>query len=444
MKKNDILKNIVIYMIVFLFVGIDYIVSLRSGQSVLVYATFLIIAMASLVLFITDKGFITIDKMIYIYIFIFAYYTPFHQYINNTTIHNFTQFSNNEYFYSNCLILLFIFVYTVCKKIIFRNIKLSILKEKKLILTHNKMNLLKIISIFALILLIIQGALFSTSNDTDGDISNILLKFERFIPISILIMYFSIKKNDGFYNISNKTQKRYFILISIICILIFFPFNGTISRYLLFGTYILVFAIIFEKSRWKSIILLTAILGFYFIFPAFNFFKTHTLNEISEFSFGGFDVDFIDYDAYEMGMATIRYVKYNGILWGKNLLTALFCFIPRSILTIKLPSSPEIIGSYFKLPFLNLSCPFYAETYLAGGIVGTILSTVFFAYIIRIVEIGKESNNYIFYGLYYISIGMVFAFMRGAILPMTSFWMILSLTYIGMCSFIKKMRKDEG
>lgn len=443
MKKSNTLKNIIIYMIIITFVLIDYIVSLESGKNDLVYITFFAISMLTLILFITDKGFITIDKMIYIYLFIFAYYAPFHQYINGTTIHNFKTFSDEEYLFANLIIILFIIIYVLCKKILFRNLKQFKLKEKIVYLDRKKMNILKLISIICLILLVIQGSLFTIENENDDEISSILLKFERFIPISVMILFFYVKQNNAFENVSKKSQNRFIILIGGIILIIFFPLNGTISRYLLFGTYILILSILMEKSELKSFILLAAIIGFYFIFPAFNFFKYHNISELNEFKLGGFDVDFIDYDAYEMGMATIRYTKFRGFLYGKNLLTALFCFIPRSILTIKLPSSPTIIADYFKLSFANLSCPFYSECYLAGGIFGIILSTVIFSYIIRKIELGKESNNYISYGLYYISIGMIFAFMRGAILPMTSFWMILSLTYIVICFFTNKTNKKK-
>lgn len=446
MKKNDILKNFGIYIIIFLFIGIDFIISVEPGKSILVYITFFIIAFFTLLLFIVDKGFITIDKMIYIYIFIFSYYAPFHQYLNGTIIHKFSEFSDNDYLFSNILIILFLFTYLFCKKILFNKLNYQFLREEKIILTNKKMELLKLISIVLLVVLFFQGELFSISSDSDNTegMNTIILKFERFIPISILVIYFYISKNNGFYDVLPQNRKKYLTVISIVCIIIFFPINGTISRYLLFGTYIMVAAILFDRSKWKSIILLTAVLGFYFVFPAFNFFKTHSLSEISQFTLGGFDVNYIDYDAYELGMATVRYVKENGILYGKNLLTALFCFIPRSILPIKLQSSPVIIGNYFNLSFTNLSCPFYAEAYLAGGIIGVILSTIVFAFFMRIVEIGKENNNYIFYGLYYISIAIIFAFMRGSILPMTSFWMILSIAYLIVCIFIKKEKKNRN
>ena len=64
-----------------------------------------------------------------------------------------------------------------------------------------------------------------------------------------------------------------FIVMGFACLIIFFPLNGTISRYLLFGTYLMILHALFENYNHRSIILIIAFLGFYYVFPAFNFFK---------------------------------------------------------------------------------------------------------------------------------------------------------------------------
>lgn len=222
----------------------------------------------------------------------------------------------------------------------------------------------------------------------------------------------------------------YYIFSGLIAFMIFFPFNGTISRFFLFGVYIIMCATIFDKAKHNSLIIIAALIGFYYIFPAFNFFKTHSMDDLSEFALGGLNFNFVDYDAHQVLMISKKYTEQFGFLNGKNLLTALFCMIPRSIWSGKLEHSGVLVSEAFKANFTNLSCPIYAEFYLAFGIVGVIIGAVALAYVVRLLEAAKKNENMPQYGICNICIGMAIYCMRGAMLPTTAYMFGLIISFM--------------
>lgn len=449
MKKKNVI-DILIYIIFIFIMTIDLFNYWDKVSSIAVLITFFVIGIASICLFIKDKGFLTIDKMIYIFIWVFGYYTPLHQYTTNTVISESMPFTDEEYLLGNFLIILFMCVYFIFRYYYFRKKDRKIVKnkEKNFYLSLSALILITIISLFCLLYLYFNKYLFSSTIDSTykDSLKIIIIKMIRFFPVTALLIYIYSRKNNV---IKNKFIK--WMCLGILCvinIIIYFPLNGTISRYLLFGTYLMIIASLFEKCKRKSLILLATFLGFYFIFPAFNFFKTHTILEIEQFSLGGFDADFIDYDAYQMFLTAIRYVKDEGITYGMNILSAILCFIPRQIFIYKSLPSGQMIAEARGYAFTNLSCPLFAEFYLAGKSLFIVVGTAIFAVIVKKMEKLKEKNNDIlFKGFYYIGVGMALPYMRGALLPMTSFLFTLYITYficymICKC-FIKSSREGE-
>lgn len=69
-----------------------------------------------------------------------------------------------------------------------------------------------------------------------------------------------------------------------------------------------------KNIKFKAILPFLLILGFVIIFPAFNFFKTHTINELSQFKFTiGDTLNTVDFDAYQLFLETSKYVSSNGV-----------------------------------------------------------------------------------------------------------------------------------
>lgn len=447
-RKGAILINSIIYIVFLVIMLIDFekSIKIRTVSSPVVM-TFLSIGIMSLFFFIMDKGFLTINKMIYIFTFVFGYFTPFHQYLDRFVLYETKPFTNDEYLYANIIIIVFLIVYVFSKKLIFNKLSIkNIRASKNFHINENSLLIMIVVSIICLCVLLISGNLFSEELDSEiaDSLSIIIYKILRFFPIASLLIYifsYRYKKLDCRQGI----RKFFLIIISCIGLIIYFPFNGTISRYLLFGTYLILIGSLLEKFKYKSLILLVVLLGFYFIFPAFNFFKYHTVLQLDEFELGGFDANFVDYDAYQVLLATIRVVEESGTLNGGNILSAILCIVPRSIYTGKLYPSGMIVAIARRYYYFNISCPLFAEFYLAGGMVFLIIGTIVFACITRILENGKEKRNILLSGFYYIAVGMALPFMRGAMLPMMSFLVTLCVTYVivyMLCKFFGKIKNQ--
>ena len=436
-KKRQ-LFDLLIYAFFALFLIFDLFWCLDiNGNSYFVIASFIPVLGLCTVAFVKSHGFLTIDQMLYVFVFVFCYYTPLHQYVENTNIHDFSKYSDVDYLLANFIVLLFLGIYLIIRKYGKRTIKFDTFKLEIRVST-NSLCILCLISIASIIWLQQNHALFSLTDTSDynaGDsLSIVIVKIVRFFPISALLLsLMSIK--DKTITGNRKLNAILLVIICTICVIIFFPINGTLSRYLLFGTYLMVLHTLFERNLHKSMIVLAAFIGFALIFLAFNFFKYNSFLNISEFTLGGFDASFIDYDAYQMLMQSFHYVSDYGLLWGMNILTALGCVIPRSIWLGKFDPTGALLADSYGASFNNLSCPIFAEFYLAFGILGVVTFSILFAKLINLIESVNRTRNPFFRALYSISVGMIIPFARGALLPMTSFWVCLVISLV-MCSFI--------
>lgn len=446
--KQKSLIDVLVYAIFWFLYTCDFLNMFVQKTSFFVMLTFYIISLLSFYGFIKDKGFLTINKMIYIFIFLFCYYAPIHQFVDGVNIHNYAPFSDYEYLFANFLIIIFVSIYMITWRY-YKGSKIFTIKSMNNFYLDKRMLLiLSVISIVCIIYLYKNNQLISfvkINDDGNDSTSKIILKIIRFFPVSsLMLLIFSIK--DNCLKCGKKLKIFYILILGIISFLIFFPLNGTIGRFLLFGTYIIIASCCFDKNKHNSIILIIFIIGFYYIFPAFNFFKYNSITEISKFVLGGFDPNQIDYDAYQLFMQTIRYVSNNGWVWGINIISAFLNFIPRSIWKSKFIPSGQIIAENFNARFSNVSCPVFAEFYLAFGIFGLVLGSIFFACVLKIIENGGKKNNYLFKGYYCISVGIIFSYMRGAMLPVSSFWLCLNISYtcaFFICRFLKGKNKIQ-
>lgn len=91
----------------------------------------------------------------------------------------------------------------------------------------------------------------------------------------------------------------------------------------------------------------------------------------------------LNYDAFGNIGATIDYVDVNGLQNGKQILSTLFFFVPRSIWPDKAIPTGQLIGDHlievYRFNFNNLSNPIISEGYLDFGIVGVIIFAIFLA-----------------------------------------------------------------
>jgi hypothetical protein len=88
----------------------------------------------------------------------------------------------------------------------------------------------------------------------------------------------------------------------------------------------------------------------------------------------------LHYDAYANIIATVDYVKLNGLEYGHQLLSSLLFFIPRGIWEGKPYSTGQVVGDHlieeYGFRFNNISNPIVSEGYINFGWVGVFLMAI--------------------------------------------------------------------
>ena len=107
----------------------------------------------------------------------------------------------------------------------------------------------------------------------------------------------------------------------------------------------------------------------------------------------------LNYDAFANTMATIDYVNKYGFSYGFQFLGSILFFIPRSIWVSKPLSTGKLVGEHlindYDFGFDNLSNPLVSESYINFGIIGIILTAIFFAFILIRMMRWLQSDYYL-------------------------------------------------
>lgn len=428
------ITDLIVYFCIAVFFIFNLIFFDYTNSDFWVVFTFYLIGIFSFYRIVTAKKNISAYRMFYIFTFIFLFFAPLQQYLNDTVLwkdngHSLI-YTNDDYLFANIMIIVFISLFEI-------SFYFSKTKQKptKISLIQNVQSstaasfCLVIVSMAFLVILIITGNLTDRSGlgEEGSALAIQVLNIMRFFPIACLIVSFLQKNIYG-----SKTAKiRYLFLVETV--IIYFPFNGGISRFLLFGVYLSLITLFFSKTQTKSLFFLLMVIGFFFVLSSFNFFKFNNLSDWKYFTFKLVDFNHADYDAYQMFMTAIKYTKDYGVLFGKNMISALLCFIPRSFWSSKLEPSGVVIMQNYGSWFTNVSCPWVAECYLAFGVIGVAIGAVVSAKIIKSIDLFAESDNFFKKTIAYLVTGLMIYILRGAILPAISFTYAYILSLILVC-----------
>lgn len=197
-------------------------------------------------------------------------------------------------------------------------------------------------------------------------------KFFRVIPLLSLVGLILLK--DKWAN-----EREWWILAIVLILINLFVNNPLASARYWAGTVILGFIVMLLRklARGKGYVLAILLIGIFFIFPLSNVlrYRTGDAISISDFRLSQLRTVYAlpDFDAYEMGVHTARYVEKEGITWGKQLLGPLLFWIPRSLWKGKPVGSGGMVADYFSYPQVNLSCPLPFEGYINFSVIGLIV-----------------------------------------------------------------------
>lgn len=438
--------DILIYFVLAVFFLLNILSFDFSKASFWVVFSFILMGIFYFYKIISAKKNISLYRVYYVFAFVFMFYAPLLQYLSGTVLwasNGLTiTYTDDDYLQANLILVIF----TICFETgyhLFKSKKETKKRNCLVVPSDFAEGVMIVLSLVAFAILFISGNITNRSGydfenqNISGQVNNVL----RFIPVSCFIITFLQKDKNGKRNIFT----LFIYIVEIV--IIFFPLNGGMSRFLLFGTYMALIALLFSHGKHKSLFFLLYVIGFFFVFSSFNYFKTHNITDFSEFALSLVNFNHSDFDAYQMLMASVKYVEREGIFFGANILTVLLCWIPRSIWTGKMEPSGAIVADYWGSWYTNLSCPISAEFFLAFGYIGIILGAFIIGLILKKIDSFDYSINYFKKGIFCVLSGFLIYILRGALLPTVSYFIatILSLALIYVvnqyCSriYVKKL-----
>lgn len=429
-KKVSVIDLVVYFLLLiffaFFFCTLDY----SSGQ-LLTLITFFVNGLFFLYQVVKPQKCVTLKRNIYIFNLIFFFFAPLQQYLNGVVLWSYNgitlQYTDSDYIRANIFILVSCLVFELAysrkivkNKQLFKNKRIR--ETERYEYARNSTRVMKagvVISTMCCVVVIATNGFnsISFSSAIIYQLKNMIM----FTPVLYLLI--------GLINHENgiRHAKRYCILFAAQAIVILLGYSESIPRFILLGALMVVVSFEFSDYKHKSLYFLIYVLGFFFAFSAMRYINLFDA-EIIHF------VDFCqnDYDAYQFLMMTIRYVEDNGIAWGMNFVSALFCLIPRSIAPWRLELTGGIVAQYYGSWYTNVSCPLIAEMHFAFGVVGIVVLSAFLGLFIKKLDMMDFDNALFKRGVFSLFSGLSIYLLRGSFLPVFSYTIGILIAYCAL------------
>ena len=425
MKKWRIV-DIILYFMVLLHTLIFSISHFDCEKNKWVYVGFVIIGGLSFSGIVLSKRSISVFRMICIFTYIFFFMAPWQQYSEGSKsiwegIH--CNYTEEMYLRANVAIILFLFFFfcgylweSRCKIKDGNKSSIKPMMESKLRCFFT------MITIVAFVLLCVCNNLTGHINEITGNlnIDTQITNIVRFTPIYALISYATFGEHETIKCRIRKlfSYKEIFLIIAAF-LLIFNPLYGWQSRSNWLIPFTIVVAIFFYDMLPKSFVFFGM---YYALVVLFTPLKQLTLESFNPYIFiNKVDLNYYDYDAYQMLMMIMNYTDHVGVSFGKNIVSALAFLIPRSIWKGKMTATSVLAATYYGATFTNISSPLIAEFYFAFSYAGCIFGALGLGVLLSGIDHWCDSNSILKRNLFCISVGYTHFLCRGALLPVLSF-----------------------
>lgn len=422
MTIKRVISNIIFYITILIVTLSIYMNRNLNNDSAVLISNLIIIVLSLFFMTFGDNYNYSLNKIFFLFSFFFFGVAPLIQYKKGIVLWSNVFYSQNDYYKMNLLILFILisyqFFYFLFSKLSFsvKEIKLINYNNKNKYISNRKVLLLSIIALimslyvykFNVYEMLIRGGSTILSNKST---SLIYSNFIRPIPV---ISLFIFKYN-------NDNNKYIELLLWFNLLLTNFPLSA--ARFYIASLYIPILIIYIDRINSNYLFLnKLLIFGILIIFPYLD--QVRRLNNINELSLFSLDFKMFSqghFDSYQMFMFSI---KHRVLTHGKQLLTALFFFIPRSVWPGKSVGSGTMIANNYGFFFDNISMNFFGEGYINFGYVGIILFIIGLSYFnarydkLFWTKLYKGSMLNIFYCL---MLGLLFFLLRGDMLSSIAF-----------------------
>ncbi|NTR28688.1 oligosaccharide repeat unit polymerase [Enterococcus faecium] len=414
------------------FISNQYLTTLNYGFIL----TNLLIGVVSwfMIVYETRKAPYSLHLIHWVFQFVFFFIASAVHYWENTFPWGFLT-SNSEYLLkANLVILVWQFLWILATKVKSPNQVITKTKSDKTFVSYAKINFVFILSFLVMLYFIYLygfSGLFTRGSNMTNLVDNssfrtVITVTLRSIPV-LLLTLIALKMR------SNKGPILKIVLLIAIGITLLTNFPSATARYWAAAIYLGLFLTFFNiKSR--NLVVFLLIFGLNVIFPILGGARrVETLGEfLSGISFSlGSNLTSGDYDAFSQIAHTMFYIDHYGITMGKQLLTVMLFFVPRSIWESKSIGSGYLVAEGIQLPFYNVSSPLPAEALINFGIIGVIGFAIciskLFSWLDKQYWEGNKPSIKIIYPFF---IGFTFFVMRGDMLSSIAYIVGFSICFL--------------
>jgi oligosaccharide repeat unit polymerase len=384
----------------------------------------------------------SLNKIFYIFCFFFLGLAPAMQYKFDVSFHGGPDFTSNAYLILNIIFIITIIIYDLSYKYFLtepiKTIKGFKLKDRNPLKRDQAIIILYAVSAVSflvvlynfnfniLALFVRSGIEYNAQLASSGPISLIIKIFVRPLPVISLIVYRSLYKKVGLYDV-----------IFLLLILLSNAPTG-MARFQAAALY-LPLLIVYIKPIKKNInFSLSICVGLVTIFPMLNVFRHFVALKYSNpfnhniFLGGGFD------SYYNF----LLVINHKIITWGHQLLGVLFFFIPSSLWNNKPIGSGAFVAHKLNLTFSNIAMNFFGEGYINFGYLGIFLFCIILAYMNGRLDrkYWKKNNNdsFLIWIAYLFLLGMEFFILRGDLLSSFAYTVGLMLAIVLIYRLVTK------
>lgn len=236
----------------------------------------------------------------------------------------------------------------------------------------------------------------------------------------------------------SRTRTFFSLLVALAVIPVFLVLNNPLSlpRYIS-AAYILSFALFFTDFRplVRLVLLAGMAVAQLTLFPLLSVLSRGDVRYLSQFSPARYLSTSGDFDGFQSVINVVMYTESAGFQFGRNLLSAILFFVPRSVWAGKTPGTGVDAARAVGYEFTNISAPLPAELFVDFGYIGLVAGALAFGIFISKLDqlyVRSRQENYVA-GLLFVSVfsGYLFIILRGSLVGVVG-PAVLSLCVIGL------------
>ena len=245
------------------------------------------------------------------------------------------------------------------------------------------------------------------------------------IPLFSCIFLILVRKED-------RSRPLWPSILTFFCLLVT-VWPPAVSRYMTAAVYGgLALVLVPRRMAHSRLVDFVVIVGIMIVFPAFYAFKFGTL-DLEYFqrtivgALSGTVFCSIDFDAFSLVARIVQYADLNGLTWGTQVFSAIFCFVPRAFLAALgiakgLPTG-EVVATSQGAAYTNLSAPTMSEAYIDFGFFGVVLLALTVSIFLKLLDehfwdgyLSYDGEAYLSRAVYPVFVTFLVYILRGSLL----------------------------